>query len=104
MKSVGKKAKRIALLFSAAEIACEVQPDSCEDIPDITAKDYIFTDGYVHIVAPVPFVHSLLSTRSCFGSLKSPEFSETGCSSKDIDGLGDTDSEISTAVDLFPRH
>ena len=45
MKSVGKKAKRIALLFSAAEIACEVEPQHCEDIPDVASKDYNFTDG-----------------------------------------------------------
>ena len=45
MKSVAKKAKRIALLFSAAEIACEVQPACCEDIPDVASKDYNFTDG-----------------------------------------------------------
>lgn len=45
MKSVAKKAKRIALLFSAAEIACEVLPDCCEDIPDVASKDYNFTDG-----------------------------------------------------------
>ena len=45
MKSVAKKAKRIGLLFSAAEIACDVQPDHCEDIADIAKDDYIFTDG-----------------------------------------------------------
>ena len=45
IKSVAKKVKRIGLLFSAAEIACEVQADCCEDIPDVTSKDYIFTDG-----------------------------------------------------------
>ena len=45
MKSVAKKAKRIALLFSAAEIACEVQPECCEDISDVASKDYNFTDG-----------------------------------------------------------
>lgn len=44
-KSVAKKAKRIALLFSAAEIACTVQPECCEYIPDVESKDYIFTDG-----------------------------------------------------------
>ena len=45
MKSVAKKAKRIGLLFSAAEIACDVPPDHCEDIADIVKDDYIFTDG-----------------------------------------------------------
>lgn len=45
MKSVAKKAKRIALLFSAAEIACKVQPEYCEDIPDVVSKEYNFTDG-----------------------------------------------------------
>ena len=45
MKSVAKKAKRIALLFSAAQIACEVRPECCEDISDVVSKDYIFTDG-----------------------------------------------------------
>ena len=44
-KSVAKKAKRLALLFSAAEIVCEVQPEYYEDIPDIESKDYNFTDG-----------------------------------------------------------
>ena len=45
MKSLAKKAKRIGLLFSAAEIACDVQPDHCEDIADVIKDDYIFTDG-----------------------------------------------------------
>ena len=45
MKSVAKKAKRIGLLFSAAEIVCDVRPDHCEDIADIVKDDYIFTDG-----------------------------------------------------------
>ena len=45
MKSVAKKAKRIGLLFSAAEIACIVQPEFCEDIPDVASRDYNFTDG-----------------------------------------------------------
>ena len=45
MKSVAKKAKRIALLFSAAETVCTVQPEYCEDIPDVASKDYNFTDG-----------------------------------------------------------
>ena len=45
IRSVAKKAKRIALLFSAAEIACIVQSECCEDIPDVASKDYNFTDG-----------------------------------------------------------
>lgn len=45
MKSVAKKAKRIGLLFSVAETTSELQPDLCEDIPDVTSKDYNFTDG-----------------------------------------------------------
>jgi hypothetical protein len=45
LKSVGKKAKRIGLLFSSAEMAVELQPDRCEDIDDITLNDYNFTDG-----------------------------------------------------------
>ena len=45
MKTVGKKAKRIGLLFSVAEVACDVAPDQCEDIPDVTKDDYNFTDG-----------------------------------------------------------
>ncbi|KAF9697067.1 hypothetical protein EKO04_005137 [Ascochyta lentis] len=45
MKSVGKKAKRIGLLFSTAEVAFDLPPERCQDIDDITTKDYIFTDG-----------------------------------------------------------
>ena len=45
LKTVAKKAKRIGLLFSTAQAATEVNPDRCEDIPDIARKDYIFTDG-----------------------------------------------------------
>jgi hypothetical protein len=45
LKSVGKKAKRIGLLFSKAEMALTLSPDRCEDIDDITVNDYIFTDG-----------------------------------------------------------
>ena len=45
MKSVGKKAKRLGLLFSSAEIAAELNPERCEDIDDITSNDYIYTDG-----------------------------------------------------------
>jgi hypothetical protein len=45
LKSVGKKAKRIGLLFSRAEMALELPPTRCEDITDIKSNDYIFTDG-----------------------------------------------------------
>ena len=45
IKTVAKKAKRIGLLFSTAEMAIELQPDRCEDISDVISKDYIFTDG-----------------------------------------------------------
>jgi hypothetical protein len=45
LKSVGKKAKRIGLLFSSAEMAVTLQPDRCEDIEDVNGNDYIFTDG-----------------------------------------------------------
>jgi RNA dependent RNA polymerase len=45
MKTVAKKAKRIGLLFSTAQMGTEVKPDRCEDIPDILTQDYIFTDG-----------------------------------------------------------
>ena len=45
MKTVAKKAKRIGLLFSTAQMATEVKPDRCEDVPDVLTKDYIFTDG-----------------------------------------------------------
>lgn len=45
IKSVAKMAKRIGLLFSAAEVATQLQPDRCQDIPDIVKGDYIFTDG-----------------------------------------------------------
>jgi len=45
LKSVGKKAKRIGLLFSSAEMAVTLDPGRCEDIDDIKSNDYIFTDG-----------------------------------------------------------
>ena len=45
IKSVAKKAKRIALLFSAAEIVCRVEEENYEDIDDVETKDYNFTDG-----------------------------------------------------------
>jgi hypothetical protein len=45
LKSVGKKAKRIGLLFSSAEVSLSLPPDRCQDIDDVATKDYIFTDG-----------------------------------------------------------
>ncbi|KAL2063554.1 hypothetical protein VTL71DRAFT_5359 [Oculimacula yallundae] len=45
MKTVAKKAKRIGLLFSVAQIATSVDPARCRDIPDIETNDYVFTDG-----------------------------------------------------------
>lgn len=45
LKSVGKKAKRIGLLFSSAEMALVLSQERCEDIEDVKRDDYIFTDG-----------------------------------------------------------
>ncbi|EKJ72482.1 hypothetical protein FPSE_07363 [Fusarium pseudograminearum CS3096] len=45
MKTVGKKAKCIGLLFSSAKTAMTTNPDRCEDIPDVETVDYIFTMG-----------------------------------------------------------
>jgi hypothetical protein len=45
LKSVGKKAKRIGLLFSGAEMAVTLPEDRCEDINDVKYNDYTFTDG-----------------------------------------------------------
>ena len=45
MKTVAKKAKRIGLLFSSAEMATTLDRERCEDIDDITLGDYCFTDG-----------------------------------------------------------
>lgn len=45
MKSVGKKVKRIGLLFSSAEMATTLAPDRCEDIDDITKDGFVYTDG-----------------------------------------------------------
>jgi regulator of nonsense transcripts 1 len=51
MKTVGKKAKRIGLLFSSATAALTITPDRCEDIADVETADYIFTDG-CGLIAP----------------------------------------------------
>jgi hypothetical protein len=45
LKSVGKKAKRIGLIFSSAEMALALSPGRCEDIEDVKRDEYIFTDG-----------------------------------------------------------
>ncbi|KAI4619576.1 uncharacterized protein J4E87_007466 [Alternaria ethzedia] len=45
LKSVGKKAKRIGLLFSSAEAALDLSPERCRDIDDVKRDDYVFTDG-----------------------------------------------------------
>jgi regulator of nonsense transcripts 1 len=45
MKTVAKKAKRIGLLFSVAQMAVTLDPSRCQDIPDVEANEYIFTDG-----------------------------------------------------------
>lgn len=51
MKTVGKKAKRIGLLFSVARAVLDISPARVQDIPDIEVGDYIFTDG-CGLVAP----------------------------------------------------
>ncbi|KAK3360901.1 RNA dependent RNA polymerase-domain-containing protein [Lasiosphaeria ovina] len=48
MKTVQKKAKRIGLLFSVADVVMTINPSRCEDISDIEKADYVFTD----LVAP----------------------------------------------------
>jgi hypothetical protein len=45
LKSVAKKAKRIGLLFSSADIALVLSPERCEDIDDIERDSHVFTDG-----------------------------------------------------------
>lgn len=45
MKTVAKKAKRIGLLFSTAQVVITVSPERVEDIPDVESAEYIFTDG-----------------------------------------------------------
>nr|RBQ95109.1 hypothetical protein FVER53263_05746 [Fusarium verticillioides] len=51
MKTVGKKAKRIGLLFSSSKAAMIINPDRCEDIPDVERDQYVFTDG-CGLIAP----------------------------------------------------
>src|SRR3569833_193033 len=45
MKTAAKKAKRIGLLFSVANVATIVDPRQCEAISDVETADYLFTDG-----------------------------------------------------------
>ncbi|RDW87959.1 hypothetical protein BP5796_03653 [Coleophoma crateriformis] len=45
LRSVGKKAKRIGLLFATAEIATMLDPERVEDIDDVQRGNYIYTDG-----------------------------------------------------------
>ncbi|KPA36525.1 hypothetical protein FLAG1_10705, partial [Fusarium langsethiae] len=51
IKTVGKRAKRIGLLFSSARTAMIVSPDRCQDIPDVETANYVFTDG-CGLIAP----------------------------------------------------
>ncbi|WYZ43622.1 hypothetical protein EsH8_VII_000058 [Colletotrichum jinshuiense] len=51
MKTVQKKAKRIGLLFSTAHATVSVDPERCEDVPDVESADYVFTDG-CGLIAP----------------------------------------------------
>ena len=53
MKSVSKKAKRLGLLFSTAEMGITLHPDRCEDIDDIVYNGYTFTDGCGLISVPL---------------------------------------------------
>ncbi|EXJ72719.1 uncharacterized protein A1O5_03866 [Cladophialophora psammophila CBS 110553] len=45
IKTVAKKAKRIGLLFSTADIVQDVPNTRCRDIEDIERNGFIFTDG-----------------------------------------------------------
>lgn len=45
LRTAAKKAKRIGLLFSSAEVTMEVLPERCEDIDDVSRHEYTFTDG-----------------------------------------------------------
>ena len=45
LKSVAKKAKRIGLLFSSAEMGVNLSPEHCQDIEDVERGDFNFTDG-----------------------------------------------------------
>lgn len=45
LRSVRKKAKRIGLLFTTAEMAMMLDPERVEDIDDVERGNYIYTDG-----------------------------------------------------------
>lgn len=45
LRSVGKKSKRIGLIFSSDEMALTLPPARCKDIEDVKRNDYVFTDG-----------------------------------------------------------
>ena len=45
IKTVAKKAKRIGLLFSSADVVQDVPSSRCQDIEDIEREGFIFTDG-----------------------------------------------------------
>ncbi|KAH0843662.1 RNA-directed RNA polymerase [Fonsecaea pedrosoi] len=45
IKTVAKKAKRIGLLFSTADIVQDVPTSRCRDIEDVERNGFIFTDG-----------------------------------------------------------
>lgn len=45
IKTVAKKAKRIGLMFSTAEIILDVPAERCQDIDDVERNGFIFTDG-----------------------------------------------------------
>jgi hypothetical protein len=42
---IGKKSKRIGLLFSEAELGIRLPAERCKDIPDIEAYGHVFSDG-----------------------------------------------------------
>jgi hypothetical protein len=45
IKTVAKKAKRIGLLFSTADVVQDVPASRCQDIDDVERDGFIFTDG-----------------------------------------------------------
>lgn len=51
MKTVGKKAKRIGLMFSSAKAVMVIPPERVEDVADVETADYCFTDG-CGLIAP----------------------------------------------------
>lgn len=53
MNTVGKKAKRIGLLFSSAKAVMVITPERVEDVADVETADYCFTDGCGLIAPPL---------------------------------------------------